>query len=181
MKDDKKDSKPPFNPNINEFIKHLMNQFNNLKEFMESNTLEPSQPIVWGWSTHIGSDGVPHIRQFGNFDLQDPKFKHSLEEITPRNKFEPFYDIIVDDETNEIVIIVEVPGISKEELELYATDDAISLKSSNPQYNYDLTIPLKQEVDPQSMKATLNNGVLELKAKRVNDTEKKGEKIPIGD
>ncbi|MFX1538120.1 MAG: Hsp20/alpha crystallin family protein [Promethearchaeota archaeon] len=146
---------------------------------MDSNTLEPGQPMIWGYSTHVGPDGVPRIRQFGNVNYLNPE--HSRRESQSQNEFEPFYDILVDEEANEVVIIVEVPGISKEELELHATNDAISLKSSNPQYKYRTIIPLDHKIDPLTTKASLNNGVLEIVTKLLRHDQKKGKKIPISD
>ncbi|MFX0062896.1 MAG: Hsp20/alpha crystallin family protein [Candidatus Hermodarchaeota archaeon] len=182
MTDDEKDKKIPrfpFDFNFNDFLKQFENQFRNLKELMDSNTLEPGQPMVWGYSTHIGPDGVPRVRQFGNVNYLNPE--HSQQGSQFQNEFEPFYDILVDEEANEVVVIVEVPGISKDELELHATDDAISLKSLSPQYKYRTIIPLDHKIDPLTTKASLNNGVLEIITKILRSDQKKGTKISISD
>ncbi|MFX1251161.1 MAG: Hsp20/alpha crystallin family protein [Promethearchaeota archaeon] len=182
MTDDEKDKKIPrfpFDFNFNDFLKQFEDQIRNLKELMDSNALEPGQPMIWGYSTHVGPDGVPRVRQFGNVNQLNPR--HSQSASQSQNEFEPFYDILVDEEADEVIVIVEVPGISKEELELHATDDAISLKSSNPRYQYRTIIPLDHKIDPLTTKASLNNGVLEIVTKLLHPDQKKGKRIPISD
>ena len=75
MTDDEKEKKTPrfpFDFNFNDFLKQFEDQIRNLKELMDSNALEPGQPMIWGYSTHIGPDGVPRVRQFGNVNQLNP-------------------------------------------------------------------------------------------------------------
>src|SRR6188474_3894823 len=68
-------------------------------------------PIVYGYSMTIGPDGKPNIREFGN--VKSPFAGRGLfEQPSISSEREPLVDISSTD--REVKVIVEMPGIKKE-------------------------------------------------------------------
>ncbi|MHA1718481.1 MAG: Hsp20/alpha crystallin family protein [Promethearchaeota archaeon] len=89
----------------------------------------------------------------------------------------PFIDFFEDDE--EIVIIVEIPGMQEDDIELRASPwdvDIYALGTRNKSHYY-RTIQLQSEIDPIRSKATYNEGILEVFLKKVKHKPKTKIKI----
>lgn len=124
------------------------------------------EPMIYGFSMRIGPDGKPRIQEFGNTIRRK-------EEVAKR---EPLTDII--EEADKVRIIVELPGVEKEDIKLNATEDSLDIEVDNPDRRFEKRIELPCEVDPDSAKATYKNGVLEILLKRASVKEK-GKEIRI--
>ncbi len=148
-------------------------------------------PITFGYSMRIGPDTnyQPEIRQWGN--LNDYRQKKGLPEIdTPffnrlipqipseSNKSDRFVDII--DEEDTLKIIVEVPGFTKENLNIEINEDkqSIALTGEVGNRKIDETISLPSKIEAMQTKSTIHNGVLEILVKKITKAEKK-QKIKI--
>ncbi len=127
-------------------------------------------PYVYGFSITIGPDGKPVIRRFGN--VKPP----IVEEAGYR---EPFVDIVVDDKANEVKVIAEIPGVSKDKIEVEATEKIIKIKAENGDRKYRTQVELPVEVDPKTAKARYNNGILEITLKPKEPIKEKGTKIKV--
>jgi len=115
-------------------------------------------PFVYGYSMKIGPDGRPIIREFGNIK---PSF--GVEGRPPLNlqeQREPLVDII--DEAERIRVIAELPGVEKEDINLYATPRTLTISVDTPQRKYYKELELPVEVDESSAKSTYKNGILEV-------------------
>src|SRR6185503_4210987 len=76
-------------------------------------------PIVYGYSMTIGPDGKPKIRQFGN--VKSPiGGMGSFEQPSISAEREPLIDISFTD--NEVKIVAEMPGISKDKINVNVYD-----------------------------------------------------------
>jgi len=128
-------------------------------------------PFVYGYSIKVGPDGKPEIREFGNV-------KPSLEGPKVREEREPLVDII---ETNgEIHIVVELPGVDKEDIKLRGTETTLTISVDVPQRKYYKEIKLPARVNVKDAKTAYKNGVLEVKLLKIGDEKKpKGEPISI--
>jgi HSP20 family protein len=128
-------------------------------------------PFVYGYSIKVGPDGKPEIREFGNV-------KPSLEGPKVREEREPLVDII---ETNgEIHIVVELPGVDKEDIKLRGTETTLTISVDVPQRKYYKEIKLPTRVNVKDAKTAYKNGVLEVKLLKIGDEKKpKGEPISI--
>ncbi|MEM3400022.1 MAG: archaeal heat shock protein Hsp20 [Candidatus Micrarchaeia archaeon] len=137
------------------------------REFSE---LSDEKPIVYGFSMRIDSEGKPTVHEFGNFN---PRFKTISEER------EPLVDVIEDKDM--VTVIAEVPGVSKEDINLRATEDTLSIKVDTAERKYSKTVSLPCRIKPASAKATYKNGVLEVKLERQEPKESssEGERIEI--
>ena len=125
------------------------------------------RPIVRGVSIRIGPDGKPEIREFGT--------KPTIRE-TGIEERRPLVDVIETD--TEIQVIVEMPGVNKEDIELNATETLLEIRAEGENRKYYETVELPAEVEPDSAKARYNNGVLEVVLKK-KSAKKGGKKIKI--
>jgi len=127
-------------------------------------------PYVYGFSITIGPDGKPVIRRFGN--VKPP----IVEEAGYR---EPFVDVVVDDKANEVKVIAEIPGVSKEKIDVEATEKVVRIRAENDERKYRTQVELPVEVDPRSARARYNNGILEVTLKPKEPIKEEGTKIKV--
>jgi HSP20 family protein len=117
-------------------------------------------PFVYGYSVTIGPDGKPMIREFGNMK---PSITREGK-IALKEGREPMVDIITSDE--EIRVVAEIPGVSKEEIQIKATENMVTIQTTDPARKYHKEVDLPDAVDPGNAKSTYKNGILEITLKR---------------
>jgi HSP20 family protein len=157
------------------------------------------KPMYYGYSVSVGPDGVPHVREYGNVktDKEEKKIITESENAcgcpsvpavesapvqdTSEDVIEPYVCSMFDDKTKELKVTAEVPGISKEDIDLELKDDKLILTAKNDKKNYRKDLKVDQEISKKSIKANYNNGVLEItmKCKRPTSKPKKGKKIDV--
>jgi HSP20 family protein len=89
---------------------------------------------------------------------------------------EPLTDVI--EEKERIRIIVELPGVNKEDIHLNATEEILDIMVESPDRRFSKHLDLPSNVDPDSATASYNNGVLEICLARV-EKQQKGKSIDI--
>lgn len=127
-------------------------------------------PYVYGFSLTLGPDGKPIVRRFGN--LKPP----IVEEEGYR---EPFVDVVVDNKTNEVKVIAEIPGVSKDKIDIEATEKIVKIRAENGDRKYRTQVDLPVEVDPKTAKARYNNGIIEIALKPKEPIKEEGTKIKV--
>ena len=129
-------------------------------------------PFVYDYSVHIGPDGRPIVRHFGNVRATS-KGKPGLQISDQR---EPLMDVV--DEGDTIRVVAEVPGVDKRQIRLECTKESltISVNSSNKYYK---TLDIPSTVKPTSAKASYRNGTLEVRIQKVTPTRPDGHRISI--
>ena len=65
-------------------------------------------------------------------------------------------------------VVADLPGVSKEEIELQCDGDVLSIRATGESRTYDERVRLPASVDETSGSATYNNGVLEVTFERAN-------------
>ena len=126
-------------------------------------------PVYWGYSTMVGPDGKPVTKVWGNitppkgFTLGGEKINQLVQENFEDTSEEPFIDII--EEGEQLRILAELPGITKENIVLKAKEDTLVLSAHGERHNYTKEVPLGFKIDPKSIKTQYNNGILEIKVK----------------
>lgn len=70
------------------------------------------------------------------------------------------------DAGEEVVVVAELPGVKKEDIDLHASEDELIISVDTPQRKYHKELPLPEEVDPKPVKASHKNGVLEVRFKK---------------
>ena len=124
-------------------------------------------PYVYGFSVTIGPEGVPVVRTFGNVPKAEEGYRT------------PFVDVILDEKANQVRVIAELPGVSKEDIDVNATERRVEIRAERGDRKYRAVVDLPVEVDVSSAKATYNNGVLEITFKPRREVRPKGTKIKV--
>jgi HSP20 family protein len=142
-------------------------------ETPKGDTVREIGPIVYGYSVNIGPDGKPKIREFGNIR---PSGRNKMfgstsnsidaaadEEPQITAEREPIVDVLTTDK--EVKVIVEVPGINKENIKVNAYDTSVEISAIDAAESkrYHRLVDLPSETDTSSTaKATYKNGILEI-------------------
>ncbi len=137
-------------------------------------------PIVYGYSMTIGPDGKPKIREFGN--VKSPfagtgRIGFSYQQPSLSTEREPLVDVSSTDK--EVKVIVEMPGIKKENIKINAYEDSVEISSNDPQRKYHKVIDLPPEADIETVRSTYNNGILEVIFNKKKQTKPKGKEIKV--
>ena len=111
-----------------------------------------------GFSVKIGSDGKPRIREVNSRQLQQPEFEVSDDP-------EPLVDVIEEGET--VVVLVALPGVNKDNIDLRITGDSLTFSVDAADFEWYDELKLPARVNPKSARASYKNGVLEIKVKKV--------------
>ena len=137
-------------------------------------------PIVYGYSMTIGPDGKPHVKEFGNVKGAG---EHNLgQHLGAKPQIsaerEPLSDITSTD--NEVKVILEMPGIKKEDIKINAYDEKVEIKTSdNAQRKYHKILDLPKQADLETARSTYNNGILEVTFDKKKEQKPKGKEIKI--
>jgi len=138
---------------------------------MGSKTVREFGPFVYGYSITIGPDGKPIIREFGNV-----RPRGGIKPIEVTDEREPLVDVI--EEQDKVRVIAEVPGVSKEEINIEVVDNNKLKISTTGKRKYYKEVQLGAQVNPDSAKATYSNGVLEVVLDKKQEA-KEGKKIKV--
>lgn len=130
--------------------------------------MQQGKPFVYGVSMKTGPDGKPVINEFGNVKPGDkPLVKDARE---------PLVDVMERDK--DILVIAELPGVSKSDIDLEFEGDSLIISVEHPKKYYKV-VQLPDKVIEDKIDASYNNGVLEIKLKRKTERKSKGKKITI--
>lgn len=139
-----------------------------MEGFMSGGLEQFGQPMIYGFSMRVGPDGRPRIQEFGN------TLPPQAEEVPGRR--EPLTDII--EEKDRVRIIVELPGVDKEDIQLNAEDRTLDIEVDREDRKFYKQVELPCAIDPEGAEANYKNGVLEIVLKRV-EPRKRGRSIKI--
>jgi HSP20 family protein len=135
-------------------------------------------PLVYGYSMTIGPDGKPKVREFGNMR---PSYRLGGMSASAKpvisDEREPLADVTTTD--TEIKVIIEMPGVGKENIKINAYDHSVEVKSEDPQRKYHRVIDIPPEADTETVRSTYKNGVLEISFKKKEQTKPKGKEVKI--
>jgi HSP20 family protein len=152
-------------------------------ETPEGDKVREIGPIVYGYSMTIGPDGKPHVQEFGNVKPASGSSSRGLTSVGLRGRpeitaeREPLADVNVTD--NEVKVVLEMPGVKREDIKVNAYDGAIEVVSNDPQRKYHKNIELPQEIDSETAKSTYNNGILEITFNKKKETKPKGKEVKV--
>ncbi len=113
-------------------------------------------PFVYGYSVKIGPDGKPVVREFGNIK---PGGGEGQPPLSLQERREPLVDII--EENEEIKVIVEFPGVNKEDINLFLTERTLTVDVETQERRYRKELEFPVEIDETTAKSTFKNGILE--------------------
>jgi len=115
-----------------------------------------SGSYVYGFTMNFAGDGNPVFEEFGNVS---PYGVHGY--------MEPITDVI--EKYDSVSVIVELPGVAKEDIDLRSTVESVFIKVDTPFRKYTKDVKLSCRVRPESAVAKYNNGVLEVTLKRLEE------------
>ncbi len=150
-------------------MEHRMDRM--LQEAREGSTRDSNtRPLVYGWTLNVGPDGVPRIRRFGN-----------VEEATEGEEGwrEPFVTSVFDDDKNVIRVTAELPGVTKDNIDIQTFEDGIELEAVGEDRQYRATLPIDREIDPETAEARYNNGILEITVGLAEDEQATGHSVTV--
>jgi len=131
-------------------------------------------PFVYGYSVTVGPDGKPKVREFGNFKAETRLGKPHMD---VKEKWEPLADVM--DADGEVRVIVELPGVEKEDIKLSGTEDKLTISVDTPKRKYFKEVELSTKVDTKKATLKYNNGVLDITVPKKKQEETKSETINI--
>jgi HSP20 family protein len=137
-------------------------------------------PFVYGYSMTIGPDGKPKIREFGNVKPSSDTEKCGINRpcLDVKEEREPLVDIM--EANGEIKVIVELPGVAKEDIKLQGTEDTLTISVETPNRKYFKEMEMPAKIDPKKAKTSYKNGVLEVTVTKTGQKKKpSGEQIKI--
>jgi HSP20 family protein len=162
--------------------KELVREYQN----SDGNKIREVGPIVYGYSMTIGSDGKPHIREFGNVrPANKGRFGSrgtdgwGMQEEKPQlsSEREPLVDVNITDK--EVKVILEMPGVKKENIKVNVSENSVDVLSNDPNRRYHKVIEIPAEANIESATSKYNNGILEISFKKNNQTKGNGKEIKI--
>jgi HSP20 family protein len=172
-------------------MEKMVNQFNDISsnapkelireyETQEGDKVREVGPIVYGYSMTIGPDGKPKIREFGNVKPTSAgRMAGRASGIKPQisAEREPLSDVNVTDK--DVKVVLEMPGIKKEDIKINAYEYEVEVIADNPQRKYHKTIELPNDIDIETARSTYNNGILEVTFNKKRISKPKGKEIKI--
>jgi HSP20 family protein len=133
-------------------------------------------PLVYGYSTTIGPDGIPRTREFGNVKPSVGLFGGMARpEIS--SEIEPLVDLNTVDK--EVKVVAEIPGVDKKNIKVNAYDNSVEITTSDPNRKYHRIVKLPPETDIETPRSTYNNGILEIIFNKKKETKPKGKEIKV--
>jgi len=133
------------------------------KEFMKNKSkFGIKGPIMYGFNVDFTADGKPKVDSFGNIKTEPYSGKPRV-----KNVREPLVE--VNEEQDQIVVIAEIPGVTKEDIELKATTRSltISTKEKSASRKYYKEVALPTAINSDYARARYTNGILEVKLKKI--------------
>lgn len=158
-----------------EFTKSAPEELVRQRKLPDGRVVKEIGPVVYGYSVTLGPDGKPVIREFGNV-RREGRLPGGGRGIGLSDVREPLVDVLPGED--QVKVIVELPGINKEEINLTATKDTLTVNVAGAQRKYYKEVTLPKEVDAESAVSTYNNGILEVTFK-ATERKPKGKSIKI--
>lgn len=147
---------------LTEFFEEEFNRMFKEPNFNLMDGFFKEKPFIYGFSISIDPNGKPRIQEFGNVRSKGEKTLIS-------DKREPLIDII--NNKDEIIIIAEIPGVSKEDIKLNVSEDSLIISVLNNRKYYK-ELNFEEKIDPNSIQTSYKNGVLQVKLKKKEFIEK---------
>jgi HSP20 family protein len=134
-------------------------------------------PLVYGYSTTIGPDGKPRVREFGNIK-PSRGFFGGLAGPQISGKIEPLVDVTTTDK--EVKVLAEMPGVDKQNIKINAYDRSVEITTiTDPKRKYHRVVDLPPKADIETARSTYNNGILEITFSKREEMKPKGKEVKV--
>jgi len=118
---------------------------------------------IYGFSIRTDIGGRPKVQSFGN--IRPIEKKPGKKEVKIAETREPIVDVF--NEKDHVLVVAELPGASEDSIILDIKGDILTLEAGDERRKYSKEILLPAKVDFESRKENFNNGVLEIKMKKI--------------
>jgi len=159
-----------------EFRKLVDEMQRNMQEALKDFGSDPSKSFVGGFSVKLGPDGKPTINTFGNKpSVKAPAAGGTGLPVINTDEREPLTDVIEED--GRIAITMELPGVSRDDIDLKMEESELEISVDNERRKYHKRVKLPSKVDPKTTKATYTNGILDVTVAKTGKSG--GVRIPV--
>lgn len=86
-------------------------------------------------------------------------------------------DVITSDK--EVKVVVELPGITKENITVNSYDNSVEISAGTSYRKYRRVVDLPPEADTQAAKSNYKNGILEIVFNKKQESKPKGKEINV--
>jgi HSP20 family protein len=153
----------------------------NLQEAFKEWGSDPNRSFVSGFSVKVGPDGKPNFNTFGNKPQVRPAKPTGagipgIPSIVSDER-EPLTDVI--DEGGRIAVTMELPGVSREDIDLRVNDNDLEISVDTERRKYHKRVKLPAAVDPTTTKATYNNGILDVTVQKKGGGRDDGMRVKV--
>jgi HSP20 family protein len=138
---------------LDEFDDYFRDFEREITESVKNGIFNPDphgRPFIAGFSFNLGPEGKPTLQVFGDNPVHKDGFRS------------PINEQVVDDKNGLLRIIIEMPGVEKEDIKVEATEDSAIVTAEKDEKRYKADISLKVPVRADSGKAEYKNGMLEI-------------------
>ena len=126
-----------------------------------------SKPVVAGMAMGFGPEGKPTIQFFGD----------NL--VGPDGYRAPIYEQVINEKDGELRLLIELPGVEKEDVQISALEDRVSLEAVKGDRKYRADVALQRAIDPDSGTASYANGILGIIFKLRDKTNKAYRRVRV--
>lgn len=140
-----------------------------VKEFMKNkDKFGLKGPLFYGFNVNFTPEGKPKIDSFGNIKAEPFSGKPKV-----KNVREPLVE--VNEEKDQVIVIAEMPGVTKEDIEIKATTRSLTISTRQETANriYYKEISLPTAINSEYARARYTNGILEVKLKKIAEEQTK--------
>jgi HSP20 family protein len=112
---------------------------------------------IYGFTVKVGlGDQGPRIEPFGNIRRDASSGRTEVQEVR-----EPMVDVF--DEEEYLLVLAELPGTSKEDVQIELEGDVLTIAAERGDKKYRKEVLLPRSVPKEKMQVNCNNGVLEIR------------------
>ena len=128
---------------------------------------------LFAYGVTLGPYGRVYIKEFGHFGC----FTNIRDSLKTDQKLKPLVDILEEDD--EIRVVAELHRANKEQINIIGTEKNLIIHMNRQRQQPTMNLDLPCSVNPETAKATLKNGVLEIVMKKGRSLPFKIERIAI--
>jgi|SRR5215469_9340081 len=112
---------------------------------------------VYGFNVKVGLGGEePKVEPFGNIKVD----RNAREGVVVQEVREPAVDVM--EEGDHLLIVAEMPGVGKEDLQLDVHDDVLTIAAQAGEKKYRKEILLPKSCPRERMAIICNNGIVKI-------------------
>lgn len=166
--------------NFDQFRTRIPDEMKRERKLPDGSTVPEWGPFVYGYSMTIGPNGKPKIREFGNVKPSKDQETCGVNQpcLNVTQEREPLVDIV--DLESEIKVIVELPGVEKEDIKLSGTEKKLTISVDTSERKYFKEIQIPDKINPKKARSSYKNGVLEVSLPKIREKKNpNGEQIKI--